>query len=125
MEPSRCTVRRTGPSRSPQNPGLAHATGDGGQEVPDPASRYHPDDVHGASRVVDPAAFVWRDEHWKGRPWEEVVLYELHVGSFTPEGTFAGIKEKLDYLVDLSVSNRVDADLGVPRTAQLGLRWRV
>ena len=77
---------------------------DGGQEVPDPASRYQPDDVHGASRVVDPAAFVWRDEHWKGRPWEEVVLYELHVGSFTPEGTFAGIKEKLDYLVDLGVT---------------------
>jgi maltooligosyltrehalose trehalohydrolase len=77
---------------------------DGGQEVPDPASRYQPDDVHGSSRVVDPAAFVWRDEHWKGRPWEEVVLYELHVGSFTPEGTFAGIKEKLDYLVDLGVT---------------------
>ena len=77
---------------------------DGGQEVPDPASRYQPDDVHGASQVVDPAAFVWRDEHWKGRPWEEVVLYELHVGSFTPEGTFAGIKEKLDYLLDLGVT---------------------
>ena len=77
---------------------------DGGQEVPDPASRYQPEDVHGASLVVDPAAFVWEDEHWKGRPWEEVVLYELHVGSFTPEGTFAGIKEKLDYLVDLGVT---------------------
>jgi 1,4-alpha-glucan branching enzyme len=63
---------------------------DGGQEVPDPASRYQPDDVHGASRVVDPAAFVWRDEHWKGRRWEEVVLYELHVGAFTPEGRSPG-----------------------------------
>jgi maltooligosyltrehalose trehalohydrolase len=77
---------------------------DGEQEVPDPASRSQPDDVHGASEVVDPGTFVWQDEHWEGRPWEEVVLYELHVGTFTPEGTFAGVKEKLDYLVDLGVT---------------------
>ncbi|HEX2738945.1 MAG TPA: malto-oligosyltrehalose trehalohydrolase, partial [Rubrobacter sp.] len=77
---------------------------DGTQEVPDPASRYQPDDVHGASQVVNPAAFVWEDEHWKGRPWEETALYELHVGSFSPEGTFAGVKEKLDHLVDLGVT---------------------
>lgn len=74
------------------------------QGVPDPASRYQPEDVHGPSQVVDPGAFEWRDEDWKGRPWEETILYELHVGSFTPEGSFAGVKSKLDYLVDLGVT---------------------
>jgi maltooligosyltrehalose trehalohydrolase len=77
---------------------------DGGQEMPDPASRYQPDDVHGASQVVDPAAFVWEDEHWKGRPWEEITLYELHVGSFSSEGTFAGVERRLDHLVDLGAT---------------------
>ena len=72
--------------------------------VPDPASRYQPEDVHGPSQVVDPESFEWRDEDWRGRPWEETVLYELHVGSFTPEGTFAGVKSKLDHLVDLGVT---------------------
>ena len=74
------------------------------QGVPDPASRYQPEDVHGPSQVIDPAAFEWRDEDWKGHPWEETILYELHVGSFTPEGTFAGVKSKLDHLVDLGVT---------------------
>jgi malto-oligosyltrehalose trehalohydrolase len=77
---------------------------DGEQDVPDPASRYQPEDVHGPSQIVDPESFDWRDEDWKGRAWEETILYELHVGSFTPEGTFAGVKEKLDYLVDLGVT---------------------
>ena len=60
---------------------------DGEQEVPDPASRYQPEDVHGPSMVVDPERFDWDDEGWRGRPWEETVLYELHVGTFSPEGT--------------------------------------
>lgn len=77
---------------------------DGDLMVPDPASRYQPDDVHGASAVVDPCAFDWRDEVWRGRPWEETVLYELHVGTFSPAGTFDGVREKLDYLVDLGVT---------------------
>ncbi len=72
--------------------------------VPDSVSRYQPEDVHGPSQIVDPAAFVWRDEDWTGRPWEETVLYELHVGSFTPEGTFVGVESKLDHLVDLGVT---------------------
>jgi maltooligosyltrehalose trehalohydrolase len=72
--------------------------------VPDPASRANPDDVHGASLVLDPLAFEWNDDHWRGRPWEEAVLYELHVGTFTPEGTFAGVERKLDYLRDLGVT---------------------
>lgn len=73
--------------------------------VPDPASRYNPDDIHGASEVIDPAAFDWTDGAWRGRPWEEAVLYELHVGSFTPAGTFEGVIERLDYLVDLGVTS--------------------
>jgi len=77
---------------------------DGEGEVPDPASRHQPEDVHGPSAVVDPEAFEWGDGDWKGRPWEETVLYELHVGAFTPEGTFAAAREKLDYLADLGVT---------------------
>ena len=77
---------------------------DGGQEVPDPASRYQPEDAHGPSQLVDPAAFVWEDEGWRGRPWHEAVLYELHVGSFTPQGTFNGVGERLDHLADLGVT---------------------
>ena len=77
---------------------------DGRQAVPDPASRWNPDDIHGASVVVDPLAFDWQDADWKGRPWHEVVLYELHIGTFTPEGTFAGVERRLDHLVDLGVT---------------------
>ncbi|MCE3233943.1 MAG: 1,4-alpha-glucan branching protein [Vampirovibrio sp.] len=76
----------------------------GDLNVPDPASRYQPQDVHGPSQVVDPTRFEWEDTHWKGRPWEETSLYELHVGTFTPEGTYQGVKNKLDYLVDLGVT---------------------
>ena len=72
--------------------------------VPDPASRWNPDDVHAPSRVVDPEGFEWPDDDWRGRPWEEAVLYELHVGTFTPQGTFAAATERLDYLADLGVT---------------------
>lgn len=72
--------------------------------VPDPASRHNPQDVHAASVVVDPCAFEWPDGDWRGRPWEEAVIYELHVGTFTPEGTFNAVNERLDYLVRLGVT---------------------
>ncbi|MDO9270158.1 MAG: malto-oligosyltrehalose trehalohydrolase [Methylobacter sp.] len=72
--------------------------------VPDPASRYQPQDVHGSSQVIDPDAWQWQDHGWKGRPWEETVFYELHVGTFTEEGTFTGVTKRLDYLVDLGVT---------------------
>jgi len=75
-----------------------------GLKVPDPASRFQPQDVHGPSELIAPAAFEWRDTTWRGRPWEETVLYELHVGSFTPEGTFAGVQSRLDYLAGLGVT---------------------
>jgi malto-oligosyltrehalose trehalohydrolase len=73
-------------------------------KIPDPASRYQPQDVHGPSQVVDFSRLSQKDAHWKGRPWHEVVLYELHVGTFTPEGTYQGVKNKLDYLRDLGVT---------------------
>ncbi len=76
----------------------------GGVAVPDPASRANPDDVHGASQVVDPRAYDWPDAEWRGRPWQEAVLYELHVGTFTPEGTFAGARSRLPELAALGVT---------------------
>jgi len=72
--------------------------------VPDPASRFNPDGVHAPSMVVDPCVYDWRDDGWRGRRWEEAVVYELHVGTFTRDGTFASAIEKLDYLVDLGVT---------------------
>ena len=73
-------------------------------KVPDPASRFQPRDVHGPSEVVDPAAFDWQDREWCGRRWEEAVIYELHVGAFTPAGTFSAVRERLDYLADLGIT---------------------
>ena len=75
-----------------------------GARVPDPASRYAPVGVHGPSEVVDPDAFRWSDAEWRGRPWSEAVLYELHVGTFTPEGTFRAAIGKLDHLKNLGVT---------------------
>jgi 1,4-alpha-glucan branching enzyme/maltooligosyltrehalose trehalohydrolase len=77
---------------------------DGGMRVPDPASRFQPEDVHGASTVVDAAARDWQDSSWCGRPWEETVVYELHVGTFSRRGDFAGVREKLGYLAGLGVT---------------------
>jgi len=77
---------------------------DGARRVPDPASRFQPDDVHGASEVVDSHAFDWPDGGWRGRAWEEAVLYELHVGAFTAEGTFGGVARRLDHLTALGVT---------------------
>jgi malto-oligosyltrehalose trehalohydrolase len=77
---------------------------DGGLAVPDPASRFQPRDVHGPSELIDPAAFDWPDAGWRGRPWHETVLYELHVGAFTPEGSYAGAAKKLDHLAALGVT---------------------
>lgn len=77
---------------------------DDGPLVPDPASRAQPDDVHGASEVIDPMAFAWPDEAWRGRPWEDAVFYELHVGTFTEAGNFAGVAGRLDDLAELGVT---------------------
>jgi malto-oligosyltrehalose trehalohydrolase len=73
---------------------------DDGQRVPDPASRCQPD-VLGPSRLVDPTSYVWKHDSWKGRAWEEAVFYELHVGTFTQEGTLRAATERLPYLADI------------------------
>ncbi|WP_247886862.1 malto-oligosyltrehalose trehalohydrolase [Azospirillum sp. SYSU D00513] len=75
-----------------------------GLKVPDPASRFQPRDTSGPSVVMDPGAYRWRNEGWTGRPWNEAVLYELHVGTFTPDGTFLAAIDKLDHLVDVGVT---------------------
>ncbi len=72
--------------------------------VPDPVSRCQAEDIHGPSVVIDPRSFPWQDGSWRGRPWEEVILYELHTGAFAPDGRFTGIIERLDYLAELGVT---------------------
>jgi maltooligosyltrehalose trehalohydrolase len=74
------------------------------KEYGDPASRWQPFGVHGASRVVDPGEFLWSDERWKGVPLEDLIIYELHTGTFTSEGTFEAIVSKLHYLRQLGVT---------------------
>jgi maltooligosyltrehalose trehalohydrolase len=74
------------------------------QVFPDPASRFQPRGVHGPSQVVDPYAFRWTDRDWRA-PWlDRTVFYELHVGTFTPPGTFRGAIERLPYLKDLGIT---------------------
>jgi maltooligosyltrehalose trehalohydrolase len=75
----------------------------GQKERPDPASRYQPHGVHGPSQIVD-SRFNWNDSWWRGIPLEKYVLYELHVGTFTPEGTFDAIIPRLKTLNDLGVT---------------------
>lgn len=70
----------------------------------DPASHFQPEDVHGPSEVVDHNSFTWQDSDWKYLPIEEMVLYELHVGTFTPEGTFDAIIPRLNRLKELGVN---------------------
>ncbi len=77
---------------------------DDGDDRPDPASRYQPQGVHGASEIIDASAFRWTDRRWAGRPSADRIIYELHVGTFSPEGTFAGAASRLDTLRDLGVS---------------------
>jgi malto-oligosyltrehalose trehalohydrolase len=77
---------------------------DGGLSVPDPASRCNPEDGHAPSMIVDPLAYAWNDASWSGRPWEDAVIYELHIGAFTPVGTFAAAMERLDYLAGIGVT---------------------
>jgi maltooligosyltrehalose trehalohydrolase len=76
---------------------------DGGPTRPDPRSHHQPDGVHGPSRVVDHDAFPWTDGAWKGTHLPACAIYELHVGTFSDTGTFDGVIEHLDHLVDLGV----------------------
>jgi maltooligosyltrehalose trehalohydrolase len=75
-----------------------------GTERPDPASRFQPEGVHGPSQVVNPEGYSWNDDAWRGIPLGSYIIYELHVGTFTGEGTFEAVIPHLDYLVDLGVT---------------------
>jgi maltooligosyltrehalose trehalohydrolase len=77
---------------------------DGGPGRPDPVSRWRPCGVHGPTRVVDPAAFRWTDAMWRGLETADLVIYELHVGTYTRAGTFDGVIERLSSLRDLGVT---------------------
>lgn len=77
---------------------------DGGDRLPDPVSRHQPEGPHGPSEVIDPAAFKWSDSGWRGLPMKDLVLYELHPGTFTTEGTFEAAIERLDALKELGVT---------------------
>jgi maltooligosyltrehalose trehalohydrolase len=77
---------------------------DGGGALPDPCSRFQPEGVRGASRVVDPGAFPWTDAGWDGLRLENLVVYELHVGTFTPEGTFDAVIPRLRELRELGAT---------------------
>jgi maltooligosyltrehalose trehalohydrolase len=76
--------------------------GEGG--FPDPASRYQPDGPHGSSELVDPAGFAWTDGAWRGVPQERLVLLEVHIGTFTPEGSWAAAMERLPALAELGIT---------------------
>lgn len=77
---------------------------DGGEPFPDPASKYQPEGPHGFSQLVDPDAFTWSDSTWPGIRLDGQVIYELHLGTFTPEGTWKAAQEKLAYLKDTGIT---------------------
>ena len=67
-------------------------------DVPDPASAFQPEDVSGPSEVIDHASYRWRAADWRGRPWQETVVLESHVGTFTRDGTYRAMIDRLDHL---------------------------
>ena len=90
-------------------PGVTHGTEyqfvlQDGMAVPDPASRAQKEDVNGPSVVIDPGRYQPNNPDWAGRPWEETVIYELHIGTFTPQGTFRAAIDKLPYLAELGIT---------------------
>lgn len=77
---------------------------DGETEVPDPASSFQPEDIAGPSEVIDHHSYNWRATNWRGRPWEDAVFLETHIGTFTPEGTCRAMIGKLDHLVETGIT---------------------
>jgi maltooligosyltrehalose trehalohydrolase len=75
-----------------------------GRELPDPYARFLPDGVHGAAEVDHPGAYVWQNTGWQGIALDECVFYELHVGTFTPEGTYRAAQDRLPYLKELGIT---------------------
>jgi maltooligosyltrehalose trehalohydrolase len=78
---------------------------DGSTPLPDPRSPWQPHGVHGPSRHLDHHVFPWRDGNWQPAPLACAIIYELHVGTFTPEGTFQGVEDRLEYLTDLGITH--------------------
>jgi maltooligosyltrehalose trehalohydrolase len=78
---------------------------DGEGPFPDPRSAWQPNGIHGFSRLVDHSQFRWTDQNWQAKPLRSAVIYELHVGTFTPQGTFRSVVERLDYLLDLGITH--------------------
>ncbi|MGN6332771.1 MAG: malto-oligosyltrehalose trehalohydrolase [Motilibacteraceae bacterium] len=101
-------MERDGEHWTLEAPDAVHGTDyayavDGGDPTPDPRSRWQPYGVHGSSRVYDHHGYVWSDQRWRGVPLSGAVLYELHVGTFTDEGTLDAAVARLDHLVELGV----------------------
>lgn len=71
---------------------------------PDPASRFQPEGVHGPSQVINHQSFQWEDESWKGMELPQMIMYEIHIGAFTPEGTFDAIIPRLNELRELGIT---------------------
>jgi maltooligosyltrehalose trehalohydrolase len=113
----------------PARPGTdyAYLLDDDETGVPDPRSRWQPNGVHEPSRLYDDAAYLWRDGAWPGRAWPNSVVYELHVGTFTPAGTFDAAIERLDHLAHLGVTHvellPVNAFNGVWNWGYDGVGW--
>ena len=78
---------------------------DGSSPLPDPRSPWQPYGVHGFSRMLDHSLFSWTDNRWQAPPLSSAVIYELHTGTFSPQGTFQGVAQKLDHLVDLGITH--------------------
>ncbi len=77
---------------------------DGETQRPDPRSRFQPQGVHGPSRVVDPSSYAWQDDGWRGVAKQDLVIYEIHVGTFSAEGTYAGALRRLDHILELGAT---------------------
>ncbi|HEY2298555.1 MAG TPA: malto-oligosyltrehalose trehalohydrolase [Jatrophihabitans sp.] len=116
----------TGPRLAPGTD-YAFLLDDDGQPVPDPASRWQPEGVHGPSRVYDQSGYEWHDHDWRGRDLPGAVLYELHIGTFTPGATFDSAIERLEHLVDLGITHvevmPVNAVNGVWNWGYDGVDW--
>jgi maltooligosyltrehalose trehalohydrolase len=91
----------------PARPGMDYAyfLDDEDLALPDPRSPWQPDGVHGPSRLLDHATFPWTDAHWEAPPLAAAIIYELHIGTFTPEGTLDAAQTKLDSLRNLGITH--------------------
>jgi len=88
----------------PARAGMRYRLGQGEEALPDPASRFQPEGPHGPSEIVDPGDFARTDGTWRGRTREQLVIYEMHVGTFTPEGSWNAARRELPALAELGIT---------------------